>query len=258
VNGIGIMQGRLSPAGARPQSFPRQWQAEFIYARAIGFDHIEWLLTADELESNPLWTAPQDVLRSVEQSGVAVRTLCADCFIQRGHDEALLARVLARAPAIGVETVIVPWLEGNAADLHETRRRLRSLHQLSGTSPVRIAIESDLPAGDLRTSIEQCASSIGVCYDTGNAAAAGHDISADLHLLGTRVLAVHIKDRNRGGPAVPLGQGTADFAGIADALVAIGYRGPLTLETPHTTDPLHAARTQRGFLVQQLATVTHS
>jgi sugar phosphate isomerase/epimerase len=250
------MQGRLSPGGPRAQSFPSHWQAEFADARTIGFDRIEWLLTEDDFESNPLWTAPQDILRCAELSGVTVTTLCADVFIHRGHDELLLAQVLARASGIGIDTVIVPWLEANTAGEDVSRERLRSLRQLSDTSTVRIAIESDLSAGLLRTLIEECAPSIGICYDTGNAAAAGHDLTSDLNLLGPRLFAVHVKDRVPGSPSVPLGQGRVDFAALSDALAAHAFRGPLILETPRTEDPLRAARTQRDFLIQHLAVVT--
>lgn len=254
MNPIGIMQGRLSPAGARPQSFPREtWRDEFDRARRCGFDCLEWLITESGLEENPIWARPDDIRRCAEDSGVRLTTLCADCFLQRGDDHALLERLLAAAAGLGIDTVVVPWLEQNAVGVGGYRRRLSALRPMAARHRVRIAIESDLAAAAVRELIAECAPfPIGVCYDTGNAAAIGDDAAADLRTLGWRVFAIHIKDRTRSGPSVPLGHGSVNFARLADALIDIDYRGALVLETPRGADPMIAARTQREFLEQRL------
>ena len=84
MNPIGIMQGRLSPAGARAQAFPRAtWRAEFAQARELGFDRIEWLVASGGLDDNPLLIDANAVRAIVRDSGVRVDSVCADCFIER-------------------------------------------------------------------------------------------------------------------------------------------------------------------------------
>jgi hexulose-6-phosphate isomerase len=261
VNAIGIMQGRLSPPGARPQTFPMAtWRDEFAQAQACGFDSIEWLISAADAEHNPLLLDAATVSGLAADSGVAVQTICADCFIERPFTPsaagsrdgvALLRRIAAGAAAVGAGVVTVPMLEGNAvASATELRDALATIASVR-VDGVRIAIECDLPAVDLLAAI--AGGDIAVCYDLGNAAAIGRDSTRELLALGDRVAVVHVKDRRRDGPSVPLGTGDVDFQGAFAALSAIGFAGPCILETPRGKIPLDAAARHLEFVRQHLA-----
>jgi hexulose-6-phosphate isomerase len=263
MNPIGIMQGRLSPAGTRAQAFPsRTWRDEFAQARELGFDRIEWLVSAASLHDNPLLHDLDQVVAVARAHGVGIETICADCFIERPFVDAdaaafeasiaLLDRLIAQSASLGGGTIVVPLLEGNAAsdgrDCAALVTRLADVTLRARLSGVRIAVESDLPAGELHRAIE--GTGIGVCYDLGNAAAAGEDLAAAITTLRERVYAVHVKDRRRGGASVTLGHGDADFQSAFARLRAIGYGGPLILETPRGESPVVAAREHLAFVRQ--------
>lgn len=260
---FGIMQGRLSAAGPRPQSFPwATWREEFAAARACGFDGLEWLLTGDRFDENPLWTSADRIRRCGFESGVPVASICADCFIEWPTSIELLTRIVDAAASIGADTIVVPWLAAGACSADDFRRRMRVLVPAvdrAADRGVRIAIECDLPAAVLVALVDEGSrSNLGICFDTGNAAALGRDPASELRTLAHRVLAVHIKDRVRGGGSVPLGHGEVSFAPLADAIAALDYRAPLILETPRQADPLASARDQLAFLRRYLTAASPS
>jgi L-ribulose-5-phosphate 3-epimerase len=266
VNHIGIMQGRLSPAGARAQSFPfASWLDEFDRARDCGFDCIEWLLTAEHLDDNPFWSdvAVVDLRRVTARTGVSVRSVCADCFITQplvgsaGAELrarcALLDRIIARSAELGAAVVLVPILEGNAirdaADEQQLLDALAAPLARAQAAGVRLALESDRSAATQRDLIARAQSpALGAYYDTGNAAAAGWDLVSDVNTLGPVLCGIHVKDRPRAAASVMLGAGAVDFDRFWPALAAAGYAGPVIFETPVGADPVDSAHRNLAFL----------
>jgi L-ribulose-5-phosphate 3-epimerase len=261
VNPIGIMQGRLSPGGPRPQSFPAaSWRDEFAAARECGASLIEWLVTADSIAINPLIVDSAAVADCVRSSGVGVRSICADFVIERPLPRRatedrfasldVLSSLCAPAQTIGASIIVVPLLEANrAADVSEANAILEIMAPqvtLARAHGLTIALESDLRAEDLREVASR--HGVAVCYDVGNAAADGRDAAAELRALDESVVEVHIKDRRRGGTSGALGSGDVDFPGVRDALQAIGFSGPLIMETPRGGDPLVSARANLAFV----------
>jgi L-ribulose-5-phosphate 3-epimerase len=267
MNPIGIMQGRLSPPGPRPQTFPAaSWQAEFDRARACGFDRIEWLLTADDLDHNPIWTdaGVADLLAQAARSAVQVSSICADCFIplslcgdDRLANTAVLTRLIERCRRAGIAVVVVPVLETSAIRTASDRARLlealRDPLAAAVAAGIRIALESDLPGEELRSIIDASGSpSLGANYDIGNATAAGHDCERDVDALGPRLFGVHVKDRVRGGASRPLGEGDVDFDAVARGLARAGHAAPLILETPVGEDAAQSAKHNLAYLQRRL------
>jgi L-ribulose-5-phosphate 3-epimerase len=263
MNPIGIMQGRLSPPGARPQTFPRaSWRDEFDRARDCGFDRIEWLLAADGLDDNPLLTdhGIREIRRQAERTGIRVSSVCADCFMVRPlaredwrANAELLGRIVQQSADAGIDVVVVPILE--TAAIRDAADRVRLLEALrdplaqAERAGVRIALESDLAGDDLREIIDASESTfLGVCYDVGNATAAGHDLEGDLRALAPRLFGVHIKDRVRNGTSRPLGEGEVDFDAVAKELARAEYMGSMILETPVGADAMASARRNLSFL----------
>jgi L-ribulose-5-phosphate 3-epimerase len=267
MNPSGIMQGRLSPPGPRPQTFPAaSWQAEFDRARACGFDRIEWLLTADDLDHNPIWTDAglAEMHALAARTAVQVSSICADCFIplslcgdDRLANATVLTRLIERCRRAGIAVAVVPVLETSAirtaADRARLLEALRDPLAAAAATGVRIALESDLSAEELRSIVDASASPwLGANYDIGNAAAAGHDCEHDLRALGPRLFGVHVKDRARGGPSRPLGEGDVDFDAVARGLARAGYTAPLILETPTGEDAMQSAKLNLAYLQRRL------
>lgn len=56
--------------------------------------------------------------------------------------------------------------------------------------------------------------------------------------MGDRLVTVHLSDYRPGGPRhLPPGQGDVDWSALARALQAVGYAGPMMLETADVSDP---------------------
>lgn len=263
---IGIRQGRLSPAidGRMPQ-FPWQsWKDEFVRARRCGFTAIEWLFAAHDYEQNPIWMDSEhdEILRHGADTGVCVRSLCADYFIvhplfrvsddARRHSVRVLNGLIVASARVGIEVVVVPVLE--ASEIRTAGERAQLLDSLSqplalaAAHGVRLALETELPGLECRALVERHHPTLGACYDTGNAAARGHGVAADVRALAPYLCGVHIKDRKRNGPSVPLGQGDADFAAFFKVAAEVGYSGPLILEAPVGEDPVSTAMAHLAFL----------
>lgn len=261
---IGIMQGRLSPARTRPQSFPwDSWRAEFMRARTHGFDLLEWLFEAGAYQENPIWTdtglnAVRDL---VAQTGVAIDTICADYFVshsllrtpepeRQAHIE-VLHTLIARTSQLGARVIVVPALEAgdvrNADDLACLVKCLRSPLERAQAAGVALALESNMPT-DRYLRLVAAAPTLGICFDTGNRAAAGLDIVADFSRLAPYVRVVHIKDRLPAGPNVPLGTGAAPLEAFLAALTSGHYSGPLVLETTVGSDYAVQARLNLEFV----------
>ena len=204
-----------------------------------------------------------EIAARVRATGVRVQSLCADYFIAhplfrvsseaRQRRAAVLTRLIAAAAEVGVTLIVLPVLEQSAlqtaADEDHLLDALSEPLESALARGVRIALEADLRATDCVRLVERarCAA-MGICYDTGNAAARGADLAEDLHLLAPHVLEVHIKDRRKNGVSVPLGEGDADFDRFFAAAAAVGYSGPFVLETPPGDHPLESAASHLAFV----------
>lgn len=266
------MQGRLSPpVPGRLQAFPwSSWEEEFSRARACGFDIVEWLFEADRYEQNPIWTRTgvERIGRHIADTGIQLRSVCADYFMahpffrvteqERAQSVAVLTGLVARAATVGVRTILLPVLEASEirTDLEKVQL-LDSLAEpltLAAAHGIRLGLETELPASEYRDLVEQGNHpALGVYYDTGNAAAKGYDIAADIRTLKPFLCGVHIKDRGHGGPSVLLGQGAADFESFFHVLAEVVYTGPLVLQTAFGENYLDVAQTHLMFVKDYLA-----
>lgn len=258
---VAILQGRLSPdLEGTFQFFPPQWREEFPLAGQLGFTGIEWLVDSRNWRRNPIFI---EDLRAVAHgyAGVPVCSIGADWFMREKMWEgdadvhrASLGRLVVAAKATTNRLILVPFLEENTIrDPALQRRVVKVLKPLTGhlkAAGVRIAFETELPAGELVAFVDSFGSDrFGVYFDTGNCTSYGFDCPADIGVLGRRVMGVHVKDRKVGASrSLPLGQGDTDFAGILRALRAVGWQGTLVLQGWRGPGYVADAAAQKKFL----------
>ena len=165
---LGILQGRLTkPWNGELQCFPKgAWEKEFELAHACGFDELELFVEQQHNADNPCWTLDgrRRIRELGRQHGVAVPTLCADCFIDRpfvrvvpaarAESSALLTRVIERSAAAGIPVVLVPVLEGGAIVTAQDERdlldALAAPLAAAGRLGIGVALESDWTGAALR------------------------------------------------------------------------------------------------------------
>ena len=261
------MQGRLSPAPTgRPQAFPvSTWQQEFDLAAAIGFDRLEWLVTDEGFDDNPLCTAAgvTAIKERVATTGVRVTSVCADFCIgrplvrvsaaERQSTVDRLQWLVGQIALIDAQVLLVPLLEQgamrNEADEITVASALAPVLVMAKACGIRIGLECHLDASRQRALIERTRSTaLGAYYDVGNATFAGYEAAAEVRALGAALFGVHLKDRPRGGGSVPLGQGGVNFPAVFAALIEIDYRGTLIMETPVGDDPVAMATRHLAFV----------
>ena len=227
---LAIMQGRLvPPEGGRFQSFPReQWRDEFGLAVRAGLNAIEWIFDVYGEDANPLMSDAgiAEMRALIEKTGTAVRSLCADYFMDRPflrttraeRDELIekMERLLTRCNLVGIGRVVIPFVDGsrieNDKELLETVSILRELLPAAEKNGVELHIESSLAPKPFAALLEQCQHPLlRVNYDSGNSSSLGYEVGEEFAAYGHRIGSVHIKDRRLGGGTVPLGTGNADL-----------------------------------------------
>ncbi len=264
--GAAVAAGCFPPAG-----FPdRRLGRGVRHARACGLDLIEWLFEAEDgrghtYQENPLWNAAgrADIRRKVDETGVQVKTCCADYFMphpffrvtpaERSESIAVLNQLIANAAEVGIRSILIPVLEiSEIRSPDEKALLLESLKRpldLAAQKNICLGLETELPAVQYLALVEDAHKpALGVYYDTGNNAAQGHDIAADARLLGPRLVGIHVKDRKRGGSSVLLGQGDADFPAFFKVVMEAGYRGPVILQSAFGANYLEIASRHRQFV----------
>lgn len=266
-NVLGVMEGRLLPKyRGRYQAHPvGYWQQEFPIAKELGLDCIEFILDYNDCELNPLLRPDgvDELLQLCEETGVQVRTICADYFMEAplhapdeyvaGHSEAILRRLLDHARRLGVTDIVIPCVDQSSLSDAVARGRLveklRRVAVEADRACVNLALETDLAPQPFAELLERFDSPrVTVNYDIGNSAALGFEPTEELACYGKRISDVHIKDRVLGGGSVVLGTGDTQFDRFFSALGRLGYAGPFIMQAYRDDDGVAVFRQQLAWI----------
>jgi len=248
-NKIGVMQGRLLPKyQGRYQAHPvGYWQDEFIVARKFDLDCIEFILDYKGARDNPLIKdgGVEEIKRVVERTGVAVKTICADYFMEAPlHSEdiqmstssqELMIKLLDNAVELDVTDVVIPCVDqstlGSKLAINRFVESLLPIVVIAEKYRINLSLETDLDPQSFIELLERFNSNrVTVNYDIGNSAALGYDLLEELEYYGKRITDIHIKDRLLGGGPVELGKGNADFYAFFNKLKEFDYQGPFIMQ----------------------------
>jgi L-ribulose-5-phosphate 3-epimerase len=252
---IGVMQGRLSPiVDGVIQCFPwGTWRDEFEWAQEDGWPLIEGTLDVDRLTENPLMTVDgRNDLRTVSRlHGIRMSSLTGDFFMQapfhrvtgtrREERLTVLKGVVEACAAANVSYLVVPLVDQGRISSPEEERvvlnELSRIEPLAGTCGVGLLFESDYSPEAFDRFLGHLSPEVfGVNYDIGNSAAMGFPFDEEFAAYGERIRNVHVKDRLRAGPTVPLGTGDADLPGALAALETLGYGGDYVIQAARSHD----------------------
>lgn len=256
-NELGIMQGRLShPRDGRIQSFPwGTWREEFSKARSCGLQLIEWIFEADACEKNPIMlkTGIEEIRRLSFATGTRVKSVCADYFMnrpfirtsawQRRERIRTLERLILQCSAAGVRYIVIPFVDKskivNEQEFRDVAKIMKEIAPLAKSYEIVLCLETNLRPHRFWELLHMIKHPhIQVNYDIGNSASLGFDTARELKTYGDWIATIHVKDRKRGGPTVPLGTGSADFKTIFSRLPTLGYSGPLILQAARNGDEM--------------------
>jgi sugar phosphate isomerase/epimerase len=210
------------------ETFPDRFDALLASITAIGFDtidlwfgHLNWRWATPEHVAIARDALARRDVRVVSLAG-SIGTTAADveatCRLANALDVDLIA---------GVGDVVHSDRDGAAAVL-----------QAHG---VRFGLENhpERSPGEVLAAIGD-ADALGAAVDTGWWATQGYDPVAAIEELSGRLVHVHLKDVESPGTHISCmhGDGCARVADCVDALLELGYSGPVSLEhEPYDRDP---------------------
>lgn len=252
------MQGRLSPIYyERIQCFPaNHWQNEFILARDIGLDLIEWTLDAEDLYVNPLMNdeGRLEIKNLSRKYGVNVTSLTADFVMQepfwhfedyeREYRKQVFIDVCNACYLTSIRTIVVPLVDSSSIrSLSEERDVIEFFFWLTpflSERGIRIVYESGYTPQELARFIGSLPPGThGINYDIGNSASLGFNCLEEFAAYGSRITHIHVKDRLLGGTTVPLGQGDVDFNLVLSHFKRTDYSGSFILQTARASNNDH-------------------
>lgn len=267
MNMIGVMQGRLLPKyQGRYQAHPVEyWQDEFPVAAELGLDCIEFILDFNDAEQNPLMRqgGVEEILILSEQTGVGVKTICADYFMEaplHSADEAVaeesatvLRRLLAASKVLGISDIVIPCVDQSTLNGSETVDRfVQRLHpalEEAEKMAINLSLETDLAPQPFAELLDRLVSGrVTVNYDIGNSASLGYDPAEELDAYGDRISDIHIKDRKLHGGSVVLGEGDSDFDRFFGKLCEFNYRGPFIMQAYRDDEGVEVFRRQLDWV----------
>lgn len=270
-NQIGIMQGRLSPPrGKMSQWFPFDtWKQEFDLAREAGIDCIEWIYEVPNEAKNPIKSDEgiAHIQKKIKETGVQVSSICADYYMEKllirengniNNDTIEHLRwLIGRAKMVNAKYIVLPFVDASSLKTKEQQSSLLNVLKTvlndAEKAEIEIHLETDLEPHAMKNILEKIEHPlVKFNYDTGNAAALGHNPSEELVLLKEWIGSVHIKDRIFNGKTVPLGQGSVDFATCFELIKAAGYTRPFILQAARddSVDPAAYAKNNKNFVLK--------
>jgi L-ribulose-5-phosphate 3-epimerase len=276
---LATMQGRLvPPEGGHFQCFPRErWRDEFLLASQAGLDAIEWIYDVYGEGANPLGSDEgiAEMKNLCDRYGVAVRSLCADYFMDRpflrtnsSEKDELIEKMrwlLARCGSMGITRVVIPFVDGSRIEAEEESVEvlsiLQSLLPAAEVNQVELHLETSLAPQPFAALLAQCPHPLlRANYDSGNSSSLGYHPAEEFAAYGTRIGSVHIKDRRLGGGTVPLGTGDADLPAVFRRLAALGYQGDYVLQIarPESGAELPWIAQNRAWVADQIRSASEA
>ena len=249
IGSLGVMQGRLLPKFQdRYQAHPvGYWQKEFNIASEMGLDYIEFILDFNDVDLNPLLsqTGIAEIMDVVQRSGVGIRSVCADYFMEAplhvsnsasaNQSKVVLKKLLENGKELGLTDIVIPCVDQSSLQDQDSQDKLvealSPFLELAEKTDINLALETDLsPITFLNLLKRFDSSKITVNYDTGNSASLGFDPIEEFAAYGDRISDIHIKDRKLHGSSVILGTGDTDFNSFFKALNTITFKGPFIMQ----------------------------
>ena len=265
------MQGRLlPPVNNRIQCFPRDnWAEEFPLAAKAGLHCIEWIYDLCGQNVNPLTSGAgiKEMKNLSDRHGVEVLSLCAHYFTEKplvraSVDESkgrwrILSWLLRRGRLAGIGRVVLPLLDASSletdAEVDSIMVPLQRALEVAEETQVEIHLETALPPARVSDLLDRLPHpKLKINYDSGNSASLGYHPGEEFAAYGGSVGSVHIKDRLKGGPTVPLGSGNVDFRSVFDCLKKAGYSGDFVMEVARNPsyDEVAWANRNRRFVLK--------
>lgn len=242
MNKINVMQGRLSyPLHIEKiQKFPLYtWKEEFESATSIGLDGIEWICDIDL--TNPLlnlYTINKIRELSIIHN-ININTFCMD-FLEDINDifnenyKRMLTSYIEAAESLSVYSkifyvpkIVIPLFKKLTPEFVDKFSSVINRLMPLGINYKKVFEIDDFDGYRKRWRGYR------ICYDIGNRQLSAENICDELMEFEDTITHIHIKEKNKEGVSVSLGQGIIGFGGwekIFETLKKIKYKHDFTLQ----------------------------
>lgn len=238
------MQGRLVAREimTKIQSFPwKNWRKEIVIAKKNKIKFLEWTMDYKKFIKNPLIKKPNHVKEIIKKNNISINSVTADFFMQRpifvkkkNNTEKYLKILFKKCNLLNIKYIIIPLVDNsqmkNINDEKKVYKFFKRIERYIKFYKVKILFELDLEPKKAKKFINLFGNSFGINYDTGNSAYYGHNFNEEKKYF-KRVYNIHIKDRDKNGNSVLLGQGLVDFDKFFNYLYLMKYKKQLILQT---------------------------
>lgn len=241
---IGIIQGRLSKPDNGFQETPIDWNREFNLLPKLGLDHIEWILTKDNFDTNPIFN--NDLTK------YPISSICADFmvdnnFYNKDYLDTFLRKTCNIAISNNIKYITIPLLEdSNVSDAIILDKFISAFYPYTKEyNNLNFLIEAELDCKSINKLLD-LNNNIFLTYDTGNITSCNFDHIEYLTTCISKIKTIHLKDRTR----IPIQTvepftGDTDFKLIFKTLSELKYNGNFTIQT---------ARSKSGNEIQTILT----
>lgn len=251
----GIVQGRLT-VSKELQRFPQEnWQQEFIAAKNLKLNFIEWLTEREYNESNPIWSdSGRKLIKEISAThNLQIYSVCSNYVINhslfKDEDKSVFKHVKSLCEAshkIDCKVLVLPLLEKSNLTKETSELLKKPLFEIANIAndlDMVVSIESLMKSDELKVFLEDLnCSNIKVVFDTGNRALISDNLNNEIISLKNYINHIHIKDKDIYENNVLLGTGMVNFKDIFITLQSINYKGPIVFETNRGNDPIRTAK----------------
>lgn len=253
------MQGRLvGQIKKKIQFFPdKNWVHELNLAKKNNFKIIEWTINYENIKKNPLFNGKTSELKKkLKSNKVKCQSVTCDFFMQKPFfkkkfdnikDQLIndLLQIITNAKKINIKYLILPLVDNSKIKNKDEEKYLINFFE-KYISPklgkIRILFEIDYKPKNVFNFIKKFKSGkFGINYDTGNSASMNYNILDEFKYFKF-VKNIHIKDREKFGNTVDLGNGNWDYKLFFKKLKKSNYCGSLILQTARAKDGKHVIK----------------
>ena len=238
---LGIVQGRLSYAGKKLQSFPKKPYEEFKLASKIGYDFIEFFGERIKNNKNPIWSklGIKKYLKISKKNNIKIYFFWDDYIINHTLSSqknlAEIIKTIEILVKLKIKKYILP-LYGKSKINNKNKiniyKNISIISKFCKKNNIELLLESNMSPKEFTTMKKKINSKN--CYflfDTGNRVTLKKNSCQDILEFKNNIRHVHLKDKNFFNKNVIIGKGKVDFESIFVALKKIKYKGSFTIES---------------------------
>ena len=255
---LGIMQGRLSdgPNNDDLDWFPKeQWFEEFQKAKILKLKTIELVVDKGLIEENPILSKKGLSIISNEfyKNNLEPYSSCFNFVINNSLNDEICFKTCKRLindlSKLKIKIIILPLFGESDIEDSNVILKIIELAKQAKSLDIKLLIESNKKGSIIKEKLNLIsASNMGVVYDVGNASYEKSEMEEDLKLLGDFIKHIHIKDKDKQGKNVLLGEGNVDFDKFFKIISNFNYDGYFILETSKGTLSMENAKRNINFL----------